>query len=60
MAFHDHGTRIAAVDDRTIRFWDVDPQRVTTRICSTLDRNLTREEWAEFLPHEPYRATCAG
>ena len=26
--------------------------------CATLTRNLTREEWARYLPGESYRATC--
>jgi hypothetical protein len=26
--------------------------------CERLTRNLTREEWRQYLVDEPYRATC--
>jgi hypothetical protein len=29
------------------------------RLCPIAQRNLTRAEWEEFLPDEPYRATCS-
>jgi WD40 repeat protein len=59
VVFHDNGARVAATNLDTIQFWDLGPYRAITGICSTLDRSLTREEWAEFLPRESYRATCA-
>jgi hypothetical protein len=58
VAFHANGTKVAATDRDVVRFWDLDPNRVTTRICATLDRGLTREQWSEFIPERPYRATC--
>ena len=30
------------------------------RLCPIAGRDLTRSEWREFLPDEPYRATCGG
>ena len=31
-----------------------------SRLCRLAGRNLTTEEWAQFLPGEPYRKTCPG
>ena len=36
----------------------LDPAELIRDACSRLSRNLTREEWARYLPTEPYRATC--
>ncbi len=39
--------------------WDLDPAVWRTRACAAAGRNLTREEWKNFLPEgEPYHATC--
>jgi WD40 repeat protein len=38
--------------------WNVDVQHWEDLACRIAGRNLTRAEWSEHLPHEPYRATC--
>jgi WD40 repeat protein len=39
--------------------WDVDPQGWVERVCQQAGRNLTADEWAQFMPAgEPYRQTC--
>jgi WD40 repeat protein len=44
--------------DRQLFRTDFDSWR--TRLCRVAGRNLTSEEWAQFLPGERYRKTCPG
>jgi WD40 repeat protein len=65
LAFERNGKRLNALaEDGTLVSWDgtlwtrryADFRR---RFCEVVDRNLTRSEWTEFLPDQPYRRTCA-
>jgi WD40 repeat protein len=38
--------------------WDVEPASWREAACHAAGRNLTREEWVEYLGSEPYRGTC--
>ena len=38
--------------------WSDSYERLRTRVCDGVRRNLTRAEWDEFLPGEPYHQTC--
>jgi hypothetical protein len=38
--------------------WDVRPSAWEERACSVAGRQLTRDEWAQFLPGRPFRAVC--
>ena len=44
--------------DGTIILWDVDIESWKARACRIANRNLTEEEWKQFLGDEPYRKTC--
>lgn len=47
-----------ASSDNTGRVSLLRPQDLITEACSRLTRNLTEEEWKQYLPDEPYRRTC--
>jgi hypothetical protein len=51
-------TLAAAFKNGTVLLWDVDPASWRTRACAVAGRELTRQEWHQFLPGRPYRATC--
>ena len=38
--------------------WDLDPGRWAARACRIARRNLTRAEWAQYLPGHSYERTC--
>jgi WD40 repeat protein len=38
--------------------WDMTPSDWVTRACELAGRDLTRAEWARYLPGQPYRRTC--
>jgi hypothetical protein len=38
--------------------WQDDSAAHVSRGCALATRNLTRSEWAEFIPDEPYHRTC--
>lgn len=64
LAFHADGEMLASTDiNKAVVLWDPilwksDWSRVAHRLCPILSRNLTRAEWAQFLPDQPYHATC--
>jgi WD40 repeat protein len=40
--------------------WTVDPASWIRTACGIASRNLTRTEWQQYLPDQPYRVTCPG
>jgi WD40 repeat protein len=38
--------------------WDVDPAHWDAMACRIAGRNLTRAEWAQYVPGRPYQGTC--
>ncbi|MET0802232.1 MAG: hypothetical protein ABWZ53_13825, partial [Actinomycetota bacterium] len=52
------GTHLVSGGSNTV-VWDLDPAVWRVRACEAAGRNLTQEEWEEFLPEgEAYHATC--
>ena len=47
-----------ASSDNTAQIHYVRAEDLIREACSRLPRNLTKEEWRQYLPHEPYRKTC--
>lgn len=45
-------------DDLTLWLWR--PDELIGQACGHLTRNLTLNEWRDFLPNTPYRPTCAN
>ena len=54
-----HDVAIASYDGRVYR-WETDLDRAIDFACQMAGRNLTEDEWAEFLPAQPYREVCPG
>ena len=45
--------------DEFVRTWPVEPEVLADRICELVSRNLTEEEWVEFVGADiPYEKTC--
>jgi WD40 repeat protein len=40
--------------------WDMAPSAWVTRACELAGRELSRAEWARYLPGQPYRRTCGA
>jgi WD40 repeat protein len=59
VAFSPDGTLLAA-SERRQKLWLLDGgvDQWITRACRLAGRSLTREEFARYLPDEPYRQTC--
>ena len=52
---------ITGSSDRYLRTWPVDSKFLAERVCELVSRNMTPEEWKEFVgPDVPYQKTCAG
>jgi WD40 repeat protein len=63
VAFSADQRALATGDDHGVILWDsilwsTDLEVFRERFCRMVGRNLTRSEWEEFLPDEPYRKTC--
>ena len=58
VAFSQDGQQVVAVsDDRAFAFfWDED--RLRNEVCARIGRDLTAEEWARYVPNEPYDPLC--
>ncbi len=45
--------------DKTILLWDMNPQSWIEKSCQRANRNLTRDEWDQYIGDAlPYQAVC--
>jgi WD40 repeat protein len=59
VAFSLDGKYLAtASDDKTARVQLWRPEDLITQVCTRLTYNLSKQEWNQYLPGEPYRETC--
>ena len=50
---------LVITDPNGLRVWNIDPATWPASACERAGRNLTRDEWARYMPaDEPYRSTC--
>jgi WD40 repeat protein len=56
---HDGRHLWTAGVDSAVSAWDLEPGRWLARACELAGRNLTQDEWRQYLPERPYRQTCA-
>jgi DNA-binding SARP family transcriptional activator/WD40 repeat protein len=52
-----HDVVIASYDG-SIRRWDTGLERALDYACQMAGRDLAEEEWAQYLPDQPYRSVC--
>ena len=58
ISFSPDGRWLATADGEAARIWPIHPEDLIAEACSRLTRNLTREEWRQYMGDEPYRCTC--
>ena len=58
VAFSPNGKYLATAGlENSTQVWFRWPEDMIAEACSRLTRNLTREEWRQYLGNEPYRRT---
>ena len=61
LAFSADGTTlVAGSGDGAALLWDVDLPTWPRRACQITNRNLTRQEWQQYLGSLTYQKTCPG
>jgi WD40 repeat protein len=59
LAFSPNGhTLTSASRNGTIILWDLDPASLARKACRIAGRNMTREEWRQYMDDKPYRKIC--
>lgn len=60
LALSPDGAVLASVGSHgEARLWEVAPERWRRLACELANRNLTCDEWRQYLPHVSYRALCS-
>lgn len=49
---------LISLHDEYVSVWAWQPADLIALACTRVQRNLTKEEWKQYLGNEPYRATC--
>jgi WD40 repeat protein len=62
MKFTNDGKYIVSgAEDGSIRVWPVNPEVMASNICDLLTRNMTPEEWENYVGNGiPYQTTCVS
>jgi WD40 repeat protein len=55
----DAKTLYAAFSNRVYMAFDVDFDHWFTRLCNIVGRDMTEEEWRQFIPDTPYQPICS-
>lgn len=58
VAFAPNGTLASGGDDGALITWDLNPQGARNDVCETLHTELTRDDWARYVPNEPFQRIC--
>jgi tetratricopeptide (TPR) repeat protein len=59
VVFGPYGMRLATgSEDGTARLWRVRIEDLEALACDFVSRNLTKDEWQQYLGDRPYRPTC--
>ncbi|MBN1810433.1 MAG: hypothetical protein JXA14_01200, partial [Anaerolineae bacterium] len=56
----DESRILTASDDGTVRLWYARMEDLVEAACLRAPRNMSEEEWRQYMVGQPYRETCPG
>jgi WD40 repeat protein len=60
LAFSPDGRYLASGDSWGVSVWDLDPEALLQHACRMANRDLTQEEWTQFVGADvPYEPACS-
>ena len=54
----DNRWLVTGSEDNTVRLWNLRLDELVELACRTVGRNLTKEEWHQYMGDRPYQKTC--
>jgi WD40 repeat protein len=54
----DGATLASGHGDGSVQLWELSPEAWVEKLCAAAGRDLTEDEWAEFVPGAEYEPTC--
>jgi WD40 repeat protein len=58
LIFGGDGNILVIATDGGVDLWDVDPIRVSRKVCDTIGDVITEAQWARYVPNLPYKPPC--
>ncbi len=58
VAFAPNGTLASGGQDGALITWDLNPHTVSRALCHTLQSQLSRDDWARYVPNERFQRVC--
>jgi len=55
---HDGNYILTGCKDNLIRRWPINPEELATRICNYVEREMTSEEWKDYIGTQSFESTC--
>lgn len=58
VAFAPNGTLASGGQDGALITWELNPHSVSRGVCQTLQSQLSRDDWARYVPNERFQRIC--
>jgi hypothetical protein len=60
IGFSPDNRQLVTMSESEVRLWSLRLDELIDRACRTVGRNMTSDEWQQFMGDQKYRATCSN